>query len=120
VAHTARSKIDATKLRSKLISGFRQRFHGFVEDNCPSPKLRKTMILSRVTMLPASLHAIHFKHILNFGEGQAYLPEALMPPPIRTVCEDPCREVWQEQTFSGGRETWPRARLDTVAAESDS
>jgi hypothetical protein len=37
---------------------------------CPSPKLRKTLNLARVTMLPASLHAIHYKHILNFGEGQ--------------------------------------------------
>ncbi len=40
---------------------------------CPSPKLRKTLILARVTMLPASLHAIHFKHILNFGEGHLEL-----------------------------------------------
>jgi hypothetical protein len=44
---------------------------------CPSPKLRKTMILSRVTMLPASLHAIHFKHILNFGEGHLTEPLVL-------------------------------------------
>ncbi len=47
--------------------------------SCPSPKLRKTLIFARVTMLPASLHAIHFKHILNFGEGQDRLEARVTP-----------------------------------------
>ena len=38
-------------------------------DPCRSPKLREAVIRTRVTMFQASLRAIHFKHILNFGEG---------------------------------------------------
>jgi hypothetical protein len=30
------------------------------------------MILIHVTCYTASLYAIHFKRVLNFGEGQAY------------------------------------------------
>jgi hypothetical protein len=37
---------------------------------CCSPKLCEVVYRARVTMLQASLHAIHFTHILNFGEGQ--------------------------------------------------
>src|SRR5882762_6698136 len=37
---------------------------------CRSPKLREAVNRVRATMLRVSLHAIHFKHILNFGEGQ--------------------------------------------------
>jgi glycine/D-amino acid oxidase-like deaminating enzyme len=36
---------------------------------CPSPKLRTTLNPLLVTMLQAVAHAIHFKRILNFGEG---------------------------------------------------
>jgi CheY-like chemotaxis protein len=39
-------------------------------EGCRSPKLRKASNLGRVTMLQSTLHAIHFKHILNFGERQ--------------------------------------------------
>ena len=44
---------------------------------CRSPKLRKALNTGRVTMLQSTLHAIHFKHILNFGEPQPYLCDAL-------------------------------------------
>ncbi len=41
------------------------------QPTCPSPKLRITLNPFLVTMLQAVAHAIHFKRILNFGEGQA-------------------------------------------------
>ena len=41
---------------------------------CRSPKLRKALNLGRVTMLQSTLHAIHFKHVLNFGERQGSIP----------------------------------------------
>ena len=41
---------------------------------CRSPKLRKALNTGRVTMLQSTLHAIHFKHILNFGEPQPSAP----------------------------------------------
>jgi hypothetical protein len=37
---------------------------------CLSAKLRRAMILIHVTCYTASLYAIHFKRVLNFGEGQ--------------------------------------------------
>ena len=37
---------------------------------CRSPKLCEAANRARTTMLRASLHAIPFKHILNFGKGQ--------------------------------------------------
>jgi hypothetical protein len=37
---------------------------------CRSPKLCKAINLVPVTMLQASLHVIHSKRILDFGEGQ--------------------------------------------------
>ncbi len=37
---------------------------------CRSPKFRKTLNPVFVTMLQAAPEAIHFKRILNFGEGQ--------------------------------------------------
>src|SRR5712664_2902131 len=40
------------------------------QPTCPSPKLRITLNPFLVTMLQAVAHAIHFKRILNFGEGQ--------------------------------------------------
>jgi hypothetical protein len=39
-------------------------------DPCRSPKLRRTLNPVPVTMLQAAPNAIHFKRILNFGEGQ--------------------------------------------------
>jgi hypothetical protein len=41
-----------------------------VTDPCRSPRLRKALNLGSITMLQSTLHAIHFKHILNFGERQ--------------------------------------------------
>jgi len=41
-------------------------------DRCCPPKLRKTLNPVPLTMLQAAPHAIHFKRILNFGEGQTY------------------------------------------------
>jgi hypothetical protein len=41
-----------------------------------SPKLRKTLNPVLATMLRAAPHAIHFKRILNFGEGHS------LPPPL--------------------------------------
>ena len=38
-------------------------------ESCRSPKLRKTLNPVFVTMLQAAPEAIHFKRILNFGEG---------------------------------------------------
>src|SRR5258708_39315567 len=40
---------------------------------CRSPKLRRALNLVRVIMLQATPHAIHFKHILNVGEGQGQI-----------------------------------------------
>jgi hypothetical protein len=40
---------------------------------CRLPKLRKTPSLVVVTMLQAAAHDIHFKRILNFGEGRVGL-----------------------------------------------
>src|SRR6266851_1406465 len=37
---------------------------------CCSPKLRNAMILIHVTCYRVSLYVIHFKRLLNFGEGQ--------------------------------------------------
>jgi hypothetical protein len=39
-------------------------------DRWRSPKLRKTLNPVPVTVLQAAPHAMHFKRILNFGEGQ--------------------------------------------------
>src|SRR5712664_572793 len=48
-------------------------------DACRSPKLRKALKPVLVTMLQAAPHTIHFKRILNFGEGQA----SALPKPVR-------------------------------------
>jgi hypothetical protein len=40
------------------------------QPTCPSPERRITLNPFFVTMLRAVAHAIHFKRILNFGEGQ--------------------------------------------------
>src|ERR1700687_4342865 len=45
---------------------------------CRSPKLRKTLNPVFVTMLQAAPEAIHFKRILNFGEGQPFYKSALL------------------------------------------
>jgi hypothetical protein len=85
----ANRKANATKIVTAMTAtldfvlcllGARLSYRMVVVIRCPSPKLRKTLNLARVTMLPASLHAIHYTFlILARDRAQAQAS----PPPLQ-------------------------------------